>query len=165
MAALQKITPCLWYNGTAGEAVAFYTSVFPNSRITNRTWYGEAGKEIHGHEPGDVLTISFELDGQAFTALNGSPQFKFNEAVSLMITCETQEEIDHYWNALSAGGDPAAQQCGWLKDRWGLSWQVTPAALFRMLQDPDTAKSQRAFAAIMHMKKLDILALEKAFSG
>lgn len=158
-----RITPCLWYASEAEEAARFYVSVFPNSRITRLTHYGEAGKEVHGQAAGTVLTIAFELDGQPFTALNGGPLFKFNEALSLQIDCETQDEVDHYWNALSAGGDPAAQQCGWLKDRYGLSWQVIPRVLVDRIADPDRKRADRAMQAMLSMTKLDIAALERAY--
>lgn len=165
MPKIQKITPCLWFDDQAEEAAGFYTSIFPNSRIVTTSRYGEAGQEIHGKPPGSVLTVSFELDGQSFTALNGGAVFQFNEAVSLQVDCATQEEVDHYWEKLSAGGDEKAKQCGWLKDRYGLSWQVVPSALIEMITHPDQEKSQRAFAAMMRMKKLDIAALERAFAG
>ena len=160
-----KLIPCLWFDTQAEEAARFYVSVFPDSKIGQITRYGKAGQEVHGRPEGSVLTVALELAGQTFTALNGGPIFKFNEAVSFQIMCETQAEVDHYWNKLSAGGDPAAQQCGWLKDRFGLSWQVVPTAMMRMLGDPDTVKSQRAMAAMMQMKKLDIAALQRAFDG
>jgi len=160
-----RIAPCLWYAGEAEEAAHFYVSVFPNSRITRITHYGEAGKEVHGQAAGTVLTVAFELDGQPFTALNGGPLFKFTEALSLQIDCETQDEVDHYWNALSAGGDPAAQQCGWLKDRYGLSWQVTPRVLIDMIADPDRTRADRVMQALLGMHKLDIAALERAFTA
>ncbi len=136
-----------------------------NSKITNVTRYGEAGKEIHGQQPGSVSTVSFELEGQAFTGLNGGPQFKFNEAISMQISCETQEEVDHFWNKLKEGGDEKAQQCGWLKDKFGLSWQVVPRVLFEMLSSPDAEKSQRAMGAMMQMKKHDVAALKQAYDG
>ncbi len=158
-----RITPCLWYASEAEEAARFYVSLFPNSRITRLTHYGEAGKEVHGQAAGTVLTVAFDLDGQPFTALNGGPLFKFTEALSLQIDCETQDEVDHYWNALSAGGDPAAQQCGWLKDRYGLSWQVIPRVLIDMIADPDRKRADRAMQAMLSMKKLDIAALERAY--
>lgn len=161
----QKIVPCLWFDSEGEEAARFYVSIFPNSRIGKITHYGKAGQEVHGRPEGSVLTVEFELDGQTFTALNGGPIFRFNEAVSFQILCETQAEVDHYWNKLSAGGDPTSQQCGWLKDRFGLSWQVVPNAMIRMLSDPDTVKSQRAMAAMMNMKKLDIAELQRAFDG
>jgi predicted 3-demethylubiquinone-9 3-methyltransferase (glyoxalase superfamily) len=165
MQRIQKITPCLWFDDQAEQAAEFYTSIFPNSRITAVSRYGEAGKEIHGKPPGSVLTVSFELEGLGFTALNGGPIFKFNEAVSFQVDCDTQEEVDYYWGKLGAGGDPAAQQCGWLKDKFGASWQIVPRVMLQMLMDPDYAKSQRAMAAMMQMKKLDIDALQRAFEG
>ncbi|HEV8543767.1 MAG TPA: VOC family protein [Verrucomicrobiae bacterium] len=159
------MTPFLWFDQKAEEAALFYTSIFKSSKITAISRYGEAGKEIHGRPPGSVMTVSFELDGQSFTALNGGPAFQFNEAISFQIECETQAEVDFYWERLSEGGDPKAQQCGWLKDKFGLSWQVVPAMLPALLSDPDETKSQRAFQAMLQMKKLDIAALERAFAG
>ena len=161
----KRIAPCLWFDDQGEDAARFYTSVFPNSKIVAISRYGEAGREVHGRPPGSVLTVAFELDGQPFTALNGGPVFKFNEAVSLQVFCDTQQEVDFYWDKLRAGGDEKAQQCGWLKDKFGLSWQVVPVAMLDMLVDPDYAKSQRAFAAMMKMKKLDIAALKRAFEG
>ena len=165
MPVVQRITPCLWFDSQAFDAASFYVGTFPNSKIVHVERYGEVGTEIHGRPPGSVMTVTFELDGQSFTALNGGPIFRFNEAISLMVNCETQEEVDFYWTKLSEGGDPAAQQCGWLKDKYGLSWQVTPRVLLEMIADPDRTKSQRAFGAMMQMKKLDIAALRKAFDG
>lgn len=159
-----KISPCLWFDDQGEVAANFYTSIFPNSHITHIERYGEAGREQHGKPPGSVMTVVFELNGQPFTALNGGPIFKFNEAVSFQIFCESQEEVDHYWENLSAGGDPAAQQCGWLKDRYGLSWQVVPTALIEMIADPDRVKSQKVMASMMQMKKLDIAALRHAYA-
>jgi predicted 3-demethylubiquinone-9 3-methyltransferase (glyoxalase superfamily) len=161
----QRITPCLWFDDQAEEAAEFYTGIFKNSRIVTIIRYGEVGREIHGKPAGSVMTVAFELDGQSFTALNGGPIFKFNEAVSLQINCETQEEVDYYWKKLSAGGDKNAQQCGWLKDRYGLSWQVVPTILPEMLDSPDSPNSQRAMAAMLGMKKIDIEALERAYKG
>jgi predicted 3-demethylubiquinone-9 3-methyltransferase (glyoxalase superfamily)/RimJ/RimL family protein N-acetyltransferase len=160
--AMQTIAPFLWFDDQAEEAAKFYTGIFPNSRIVATTRYGEAGKETHRRPPGSVMTVAFELDGQSFTALNGGPVFKFNEAVSLVVNCATQEEIDHYWNRLSQGGDPSAQQCGWLKDRFGVSWQVVPTVMVEMFKDENSAGSQRVFEAMMGMKKLDIARLKKA---
>lgn len=160
-----KISPCLWFDDQAEEAAHFYIAIFPDSKITAISRYPDAGQEIHGKPPGSVLTVTFELGGQSFTALNGGPHFKFNEAVSLLIECETQEELDRYWERLSEGGDPNAQQCGWLKDRFGLSWQVLPKGMSEMLNDPDSTKSARAFQAMMGMRKLDIYALQRAFAG
>ncbi|MES2148420.1 MAG: VOC family protein [Pseudomonadota bacterium] len=165
MRSIQKITPCLWFDDQAEQAADFYTAIFPNSKITLVSRYGEAGRDIHGKEPGSVLTVVFELEGQGFTALNGGPVFKFNEAISFQVHCDSQDEVDYYWDRLSAGGDENAQQCGWLKDKFGASWQVVPRVLPEMLTDPDTSKSQRAMAAMMKMKKLDINALKHAFAG
>ena len=162
MKITQRISPCLWFDDQAEQAAKFYTSIFKNAKIGRITRYGEAGREIHGRPPGSVLTVEFELDGQKFTALNGGPLFQFNEAMSLMIWCETQQEVDHYWDKLGAGGDPSAQQCGWLKDKFGVSWQVVPTIMLELLSDPDHARSERAMAAMMQMKKLDIAALKKA---
>ena len=165
MQITQKISPCLWFDDQAEEAAKFYTSIFPNSKIVAVTRYGKAGHEIHGRGAGSVMTVEFELDGQGFTALNGGPVFKFNEAVSFQISCETQEEVDYYWERLSAGGDERAQQCGWLKDRYGVSWQVVPTVLVGMIQDPDPAKAGRAMTAMLKMKKLDIATLKRAVAG
>ncbi len=148
---------CLWFDTQAEEAVTHYVSVFPNSRVTAVTRYG-AGMPL---PEGTVLTVAFELDGQPYLALNGGPQFSFTPAVSLVIDCDAQDEIDHFWEQLSA--DPAAEQCGWLKDRWGLSWQVVPTELPEMLQHPDAARRQRVLDALMGMKKLDIAQLQQAF--
>ena len=161
----KKITPCLWFDDQAEEAAKFYTGIFKNSKITKISRYGEAGREIHGKPPGTVMTVAFELDGQTFTALNGGPLFKFNEAISFQVDCASQKDVDYYWEKLSAGGDPKAQQCGWLKDKFGLSWQIVPTALPQMLEDPDSGKSQRAMAAMLQMKKLDIGELERAYAG
>jgi predicted 3-demethylubiquinone-9 3-methyltransferase (glyoxalase superfamily) len=165
MVQLSKITPCLWFDSEAEEAARFYTSVFPDGRITGTLRYSEAGQEIHGRVPGSVMTVSFDLAGQSVIALNAGPAFKFNEAVSLMILCDTQEEIDHYWTKLSEGGDPSAQACGWLKDRYGLSWQVAPAMFPALFADEKSPGAQRAMQAMMGMKKLDIGALQAAFDG
>jgi predicted 3-demethylubiquinone-9 3-methyltransferase (glyoxalase superfamily) len=163
MQTTQRITPCLWFDGRAEEAAKFYTSIFKNSRITAVSHYGEAGREIHGQTPGTVLTVAFELDGQSFTALNGGPIFKFTEAISLQVDCRTQADVDHYWNALSEGGDEESQQCGWLKDKFGLSWQIVPTLLAELMADPK--KSERAMTAMLQMKKIDIAALERAAAG
>ena len=162
---MQKITPCLWFDDQAEQAVAFYSAIFKNSRIVNIARYGEAGHEVHGKAAGTVMAIAFELDGQAFSALNGGPVFKFNEAISLQVNCETQQEVDYYWEKLSEHGDEKAQQCGWLKDRYGVSWQIVPTALLDMLTDPDSEKSQRAMQAMLQMKKIEIDALKRAFAG
>ena len=160
-----KITPCLWFDTQAEEASRFYTSVFPNSKIVAITRYPDAGQEIHGKPAGSVMTVLFELDGQAFTALNGGPHFKFTEAVSFQIECDTQEEIDAYWDKLGAGGDPAARQCGWLKDRFGLSWQVIPKGMEKIFEDSSSPAAQRAMNALLEMKKLEIEKLERAYRG
>jgi predicted 3-demethylubiquinone-9 3-methyltransferase (glyoxalase superfamily) len=165
MANLQRITPFLWFDTQAEEAANFYTSIFKNSKITAITRYGEAGREVHKKPPGTALTVGFLLDGQHFTALNGGPQFKFNESVSFVVHCDTQEEVDYYWEKLGAGGDEKAQQCGWLKDKYGLSWQIVPDAMIKMLTDPDKEKSGRVMQALMQMKKLNIAELERAFAG
>ncbi|HKV10499.1 MAG TPA: VOC family protein [Thermoanaerobaculia bacterium] len=165
MANLQRITPGLWFDSEAEDAANYYVSIFKNSRICEITRYGEAGREIHGKPPGSVLTVEFELDGQKFTALNGGPIFQFNEAVSFQIACETQDDVDYYWEKLTQGGDVNAQQCGWLKDKFGLSWQVVPTIMSELLNDPNSEKSQRAFAAMMQMKKIDIEALKRAYDG
>jgi predicted 3-demethylubiquinone-9 3-methyltransferase (glyoxalase superfamily) len=161
---MQRITPCLWFDTQAEEAAKFYTSIFKNSRIGRITRYGKEGHEIHGRPEGSVLTVEFELNGQPFTALNGGPVFKFNEAVSFQVSCETQQELDYYWEKLSAGGDKNAQQCGWLKDHYGVSWQVVPAALAAMLQDKDSRKSEHVMKELLQMKKLDIARLEQAYA-
>lgn len=160
-----QIVPCLWFDFEAEAAANFYVGIFPNSRIIEVTHYGAEGQEIHGKPPGSVLTVELELDGQRLTALNGGPQFNFTEAVSLQVFCQTQAEIDHFWEKLGAGGDPAAQVCGWLKDKYGLSWQVVPTRLVEMLRDPDRAKAGRVMQAIFAMKKLDIAAFEAAYAG
>ena len=165
MPTIQRISPCLWFDDQGEAAARFYTGIFKNSKIVAISRYPDAGKEIHGKEPGSVMTVAFELNGQSFTALNGGPHFKFNEAVSFQIECETQEEVDYYWEKLSEGGDPNAQQCGWLKDKFGLSWQVVPKVLAKLVAEPDSAKSRRAFEAMLQMKKLDIAALERAAAG
>ena len=159
----QKIIPCLWFDSQALEAAEFYVEVFPNSRIVHVSRYGEAGHEVHGRPAGSVMTVLFELDGQRFTALNGGPHFQFSEAISLQIYCATQEEIDHYWNRLTDGGEEV--QCGWLKDRYGLSWQVVPNVLQQLLDDPDAQKTARVTEAFLQMKKFDIAALKRAHAG
>jgi predicted 3-demethylubiquinone-9 3-methyltransferase (glyoxalase superfamily) len=165
MQRVQKLTPCLWFDNEAEEAAKFYCSIFDHSKITATTHYSEAGFEFHGRPAGSVMTVSFELDGQTFTGLNGGPQFKFSEATSFQVNCQTQDEVDHFWGNLSAGGPVEAQQCGWLKDKFGLSWQIVPIALMDMMKDPDTKKSNRAMQAMLQMKKLDIATLQRAFDG
>jgi len=161
----QRITPCLWFDHQAEEAANYYVGIFPNSRITATTRYPSAGQEIHQQKAGSVMVVAFELDGHTFTALNGGPLFTFNEAVSLQVNCDSQKEIDYYWDNLGAGGDPKAQQCGWLKDRYGLSWQVVPRGMEEMLKAPESAGANRAMGAMMQMKKIDMAALERAFAG
>ena len=163
MTTIQPISPCLWFDTQAEEAANFYVSIFENSKILRILRYSEVGQEIHGKPAGSVLTVEFELNGQRFVALNGGPEFKFSEAVSFEINCETQQEIDHYWNRLCEGGEE--ESCGWLKDKFGLSWQVTPAILNEMLQDDKDEKTQRVMDAILQMKKLDLAAIQKAYIG
>jgi len=165
MATLHKITPCLWFDDQAEAAAAFYCDIFPNSRVTTVSHYGEVGQEIHGRPPGSIMTVEFELDGQPFTALNGGPVFTFNEAISFQIHCASQHEVDFYWEKLSQGGPVEAQMCGWLKDKFGVSWQVVPTVLIEMLMDKDRAKSERTMGALLQMKKLDIAELKRAYSG
>jgi predicted 3-demethylubiquinone-9 3-methyltransferase (glyoxalase superfamily) len=153
---MQKITPCLWFDTEGEDAAKFYTSVFPNSRIVDVARYGSAGPRPEG----TVMTVSFELDGQKFVAVNGGPQFTFDEAISFQVSCETQEEVDAFWSALSEGGEEGP--CGWLKDKFGLSWQIVPTRLIELLQDPDREKSQRAMQAMLKMKKIEIDGLERA---
>jgi predicted 3-demethylubiquinone-9 3-methyltransferase (glyoxalase superfamily) len=162
---ITKITPSLWFDTQAEEAATFYTSIFKNSRVLEVSRYPSVGQEIHGREAGSVMTVLFELDGHRFTALNGGPHFKFNEAVSFEIECADQQEVDYYWEKLGAGGDPEAQQCGWLKDKFGLSWQVVPKVLNELCNDPDKEKSNRTFEAMLRMQKLDIAALQRAHDG
>jgi predicted 3-demethylubiquinone-9 3-methyltransferase (glyoxalase superfamily) len=153
---MPNITPNLWFDTQGNEAADFYVSIFPNSRITNVSLYGDAGPR----PAGTVLAVDFELDGQPFTAINGGPEFIFDEAISFRITCAGQEEVDHYWNALSMGGQEG--RCGWLKDRFGLSWQVTPVELGELLGDPDPGRAQRAMRAMLEMKKIDVARLRAA---
>jgi len=162
---IQKITPCLWFDNQAEEAARFYTSIFRDSRIRKVTRYGKEGFEIHGRPEGTVMVVEFEIEGQTFTALNGGPIFTFNEAVSFQVRCETQEELDYYWGRLSEGGDEKAHACGWLKDRYGVSWQIVPGVLAKLVGDADSDKSQRAMKAMLQMKKIDIEAIQKAYDG
>ena len=158
----QRITPFLWFDQQAEEAVGFYTSVFENSRVVSTTRYNEESAKASGQPNGSVMTVAFELDGQPFTAINGGPIFKFTEAVSLVVHCRSQDEVDRYWEDLTDGGDPKSQQCGWLKDRFGLSWQVVPDMMLELLSDRDPAKASRVMKAIMSMKKLDSRKLQEA---
>lgn len=158
---MRKITPFLWFDDKAEEAANYYVSVFRNSKILSVARYGEAGAEVSGRPEGTVMTVVFELDGQEFIALNGGPQFKFSEAISFVVKCKTQREIDELWEKLSRGGEEV--ECGWLKDRYGLSWQIVPAVLGEMMSDPDPARSQRVMEALVKMKKLDLAELENAY--
>jgi predicted 3-demethylubiquinone-9 3-methyltransferase (glyoxalase superfamily) len=162
---MQKVTPFLWFDDQAEEAAEFYTSIFKNSKIGRTTRYGKEGYEIHGKPAGTAMTVEFEIDGQPFTALNGGPVFQFNEAISFQVRCDTQEEVDYYWDKLSEGGDEKAQQCGWLKDKFGVSWQIVPTILSELVGDSDSEKSQRAMKAMLQMKKMDLEALERAYEG
>jgi predicted 3-demethylubiquinone-9 3-methyltransferase (glyoxalase superfamily) len=165
MIALQKITTNLWFDNQAEEAVKFYTAIFRNSEIGRIARYGKEGYEIHGKAEGSAMTVEFQIEGQNFVALNGGPQFKFTEAISFIVSCETQEEIDYFWMKLTEGGDPDAQQCGWLKDKYGLSWQIVPTVLPEMISDPDTEKSQRVMKGLFPMKKIDTKILTQAYEG
>lgn len=158
---MQKITTHLWFDNQAEEAARLYVSLFKNSKILNVTRYGESGAKVSGRQPGSVMTVTFQLEGQQFIALNGGPHFKFSEAISLLVNCETQAEVDELWEKLSEGGEPGP--CGWLKDRYGLSWQIVPTLLGEILQDKDPKKSENVMAALLQMKKLDIAGLKRAY--
>jgi predicted 3-demethylubiquinone-9 3-methyltransferase (glyoxalase superfamily) len=163
-ALMQRITPFLWFDDQAEEAASHYVSIFENSKVRSITRYDEeGGAKAAGRPTGSVMTVAFELDGQEFVALNGGPLFKFTEAVSFVVNCETQAQVDHYWEELSAGGQQV--QCGWLKDRFGVSWQVVPTVLSKMVQDEDRERSRRVMAAMLKMKKIDIQALTRAYEG
>lgn len=164
MATVQKIVPNLWFNSNAEQAVNFYTNVFKNSSIGDKTYYTREGVEIHKKPEGTVLTIEFTIEGQEFLALNAGNEFKFSEAISFIVNCDTQEEIDYYWDKLTPGGDPSAQVCGWLKDKFGVSWQITPPILQKMIKDKDREKVERVMKAMFQMKKLDIKALQQAYN-
>ena len=159
---MPQITPFLWFDNQAEEAAKLYTSIFKNSKIKKTTRYGNSGAQASGRPEGSVMTVAFELDGQEFTALNGGPHFKFTEAVSFVVNCKSQAEVDEYWEKLSAGGEKV--QCGWLKDQFGLSWQIIPKALNEMIEDPDPVKSQNVMAAMLKMKKIDIAGLREAYN-
>ena len=163
---MQKITPFLWFDHQAEEAAKFYTSIFKNSEAGKIARYGEEASKISksGRPPGSVLTVEFEIEGQKFVALNGGPLFKFNESISFVVNCETQEEVDYFWKKLTADGGQESQ-CGWLKDRFGLSWQVVPRVLIKMLQDKDSKKSERVMKALLQMQKIDIKKLKQAAKG
>ncbi len=160
-----NITPCLWFDNQAEDAARFYTAIFKDSKLGRTSSYGEEGYEIHGRPEGTVMAVEFEIEGQSFTALNGGPLFRFNEAISFQVYCDTQEEIDYYWRELSRAGDRAAQRCGWLKDRFGVSWQIVPRMLADLLTDPDREKSERVMKALLQMKKIDISLLQRAHEG
>jgi predicted 3-demethylubiquinone-9 3-methyltransferase (glyoxalase superfamily) len=160
---MQKIIPHLWFDNSAEEAAKFYTSIFKNSKIIDVALYGEAGAKVSGRPKGTVMTVTFELEGQRFMALNGGPVFKFSPAISFLVNCETQEEVDELWEKLSEGGEK--EQCGWLKDKFGVSWQIVPNALGEMLQDKDAKKSERVMEAMLQMKKIDTEGLKKAYAG
>lgn len=165
MANFQRLSFNLWFDTQAEDAARFYTGIFPDSKIGRISYYPEAGQEIHGQKPGSVMTIEFVLDGYEFLGLNGGPIFKFNEAISVIINCKDQAEIDYYWDKLSEKADPKYQQCGWIKDKFGVSWQVVPLALADMMSSGDQERSNRVMAALMRMKKLDLAALEQAYNG
>ncbi len=165
MSHVHKISPNLWFDTQAEEAAEFYTGIFPNSKVNRIARYPEAGEEIHKMTPGSIMTVDFELDGQSFVALNAGPVFKFNEAISFVVHCDTQQEVDDFWEKLGAGGDPKANQCGWLKDKFGVSWQIVPTILTTLLMDPNPHKAASVFGAMLKMQKLDISALERAAEG
>ena len=161
MATVNKIAPCLWFDSQAEEAATFYCSIFPNSKIDSISHYSKEGVESHRRPEGSVMFVAFTLDGQKFNGLNGGPQFKFSEAVSFMVYCKDQAEIDHYWSKLTEGGEPSV--CGWLKDKFGLSWQIIPSALMELMSDPDPDKASRVTQAMLQMKKIDIDGLKRAY--
>lgn len=165
MAIAQRISPFLWFADEAEEAASFYTGIFKNSRIKTVSRYSEAGIEAHHRPPGSVMVVSFELDGLEFSAINGGPLFKFNESISFQVNCADQKEIDYYWDKLSAGGDPKAQQCGWLKDKYGVSWQVVPANMGDFFKDEKSGGAKRAMEAMLPMKKLDLATIRRAHDG
>jgi predicted 3-demethylubiquinone-9 3-methyltransferase (glyoxalase superfamily) len=163
--AIRKIVSNLWFDRQAEEAASYYTGIFKNSFIRKITHYGKEGYEIHKMTEGTVMTVEFEIEGQRFVALNGGPVFQFNEAVSFIVECSDQKELDYYWEKLSQGGDPKAQQCGWLKDKYGVSWQVVPEQLSNMMNDDDRERADRVMKVMLQMKKLDLHALEEAYEG
>jgi predicted 3-demethylubiquinone-9 3-methyltransferase (glyoxalase superfamily) len=166
MTTIQKIVPCLWFDSQAEEAARFYVSIFEtDSRVLRTSRYPQEGQEVHGRDPGSVMTVEFQLAGCELTALNGGPEFKFTEAISLQVLCDSQSEIDRLWEKLSAGGDPQGQQCGWLKDKFGVSWQIVPSILSELMADSDVTKTARTMRALLGMKKLDIAELQNAHDG
>jgi predicted 3-demethylubiquinone-9 3-methyltransferase (glyoxalase superfamily) len=162
---IQKITPFLWFDNQAEEAAIFYTSIFKNSKIVSIARYGDEAAEASGKPKGTVMTVAFQLEGQEFVALNGGPQFKFTEAISFVVHCDSQEDVDYYWEKLSKGGDEQAQQCGWLKDQYGLSWQIVPQILVQLVNDPDAERSRRVMEAMLPMKKIDLEKIKRAIDG
>ncbi len=164
MQHLKGLRPFLWFDHQAEEAAEFYCGIFPSSKITQITHYGNEGQEAHGRKPGSVMTVLFELDGRPFTALNGGPHYKFTEAVSFMIDCRDQQEVDYYTGKLTAGGGEQGP-CGWLKDKYGLSWQITPGVLLEMLNDSDRKKADRVLRAMLQMHKIDVAKLQEAYNG
>ena len=160
---MQKITPFLWFDNQAEEAVNYYLSIFKNSKTLNVARYGDDAAKVSGRPNGSVMTVSFQLDGQQFVALNGGPVFSFSPAISFVVNCQTQQEVDELWEKLSAGGEQ--QQCGWIKDKYGVTWQIVPTALGELLSNPDAAKAQRVMQAMLQMKKLDIAGLKRAHEG
>ena len=160
---MQKITSCLWFDNQAEEAAKFYTGIFKNSSIGKISRYGKEGQEHHGQEEGAVMTVEFTLDGTKFTGLNGGPMFQFSEAISFQISCKDQKEVDHFWNHLTQGGQE--QPCGWVKDQFGVSWQVIPDVFIKLVSDPNREKASRVMAAVFEMKKIDIAKLEEAYRG
>ncbi|HEY2515868.1 MAG TPA: VOC family protein [Polyangiaceae bacterium] len=165
MTAIRKLVPCLWFSDQAEEAAKFYVSVFERSRLGRASRYTEEGREIHGRPAGSVLTVEFEIEGHPFTALNGGPLFTFSPAISFQVMCETQAEIDRYWSALTTGGDEKAQQCGWLADKFGVSWQIVPSIMPELMGSTDPVKVARTMRALFQMKKLDIARLKQAHAG
>lgn len=165
MAIVEKITPCLWFDSEAEEAAKFYISIFKNSAIEKITHYGKAGFDKHGRPEGSVMTVTFRLENQTITALNGGPMFTHSPAVSFVVHCESQAEVDYFWDKLGEGADAIWQACGWLKDKFGLSWQIVPEAMFALITDKDADKSARAMTAMMQMKKLDLAAVQRAYDG
>ncbi|MEP6703319.1 MAG: VOC family protein [Acidobacteriota bacterium] len=161
---VQKITPCLWFDGNAEEAAAFYTAIFDDSDVGSKSKYNEAASEASGQKPGSTMVVGFEIAGQKFTGLNGGPMFKFNEAISFQIACKDQEEVDYYWSRLTADGGEESQ-CSWLKDKFGVSWQVVPTALNKLISGPDAEGAKRAVGAMLKMKKIDIQKLQDAYEG
>jgi len=165
MAKVHDIVPCLWFDNQAEEAAQYYIDIFKTGKVNKIMRYSEVGQEMHHRPPGSVLMVEFELNGKTFTALNGGPQFKFNEAVSLQVMCEDQKEVDYYWDKLGAGGDRSAQQCGWLKDKYGLSWQIVPVEMLKLIEDQTKDSGKRAMAAMMKMKKIDLATIKAAYDG